>query len=152
MDTLASVYFSQPMWIWAGLAAAFLAVEVVTGSGWLLWVAASAGVTAVVVALVGTGAPVTILIFAALTLISTLTARRFLPRASSTTGADINDYAGRIVGHRGASVSVFAGGVGRVSIDGKEWAARLVEGDVLVVGAQVEVTGVEGSQLKVRRC
>lgn len=152
MDTLASVYFSQPMWIWAGLAAAFLAVEVLTGSGWLLWVGASAGVTAVVVALVGTSAPVTILIFAALTLISTLASRRFLPRASSTTGADINDNVGRIVGHRGLSVSVFTGGVGRVSIDGKEWAAQLVEGDALAVGAPVEVTGVDGSQLKVRRC
>ncbi len=152
MDTLASVYYSQPMWIWAGLAAGLLAVEVLTGSGWLLWVAASAGLTAVVVALAGTSLPTTVLIFAVLTLISTLGVRRYLPRGASTDGDDINDNVGRIVGHRGSSVSPFVGGMGRVSIDGKEWAAQLVEGDALAVGTSVEVTGVDGSQLKVRGC
>ena len=151
MDTITSFYLTHPLWIWGGLAAALLAIEVLTGSGWLLWVAASAGLTGVVVSLAGTSFPVTVLIFAALTLVSTLAARRYLPRPEVGLGQDINDYAARLVGHRGSAASVFAAGAGRVSIDGKEWAAQLEGGGVLDAGALVEVTGVDGSQLKVRR-
>ena len=151
MDVISSFYFSQPHWVWAGLAAGLLAIEVLTGSGWLLWVSASAGVSGLVVGLTNTNAPTTVLIFAALTLVSTLTARRFLPRASMPTGHDINDNIARIVGHHGSATGPFKGGAGRVAIDGKEWAAQLDEGDTLETGAPVEVTGVEGSQLKVRR-
>ena len=152
MDTITSFYVTHPLWIWGGLAAALLAVEVLTGSGWLLWVAASAGVTGLVVTLAGTDFTTTVLIFAALTLISTLAVRRYLPRPDVGLGQDINDYAARLVGHKGSAVSAFAVGTGRVSIDGKEWAAQLDGGGVLDVGASVEVTGVDGSQLKVRRC
>lgn len=151
MDVISSFYLSQPHWIWAGLAAGILAIEVLTGSGWLLWVSASAGVSAVVVGVTNTNAPTTVLIFAALTLVSTLTARRFLPRASIPNAHDINDNIARIVGHHGSASGPFKGGAGRVAIDGKEWAAQLDGGDTLETGAPVEVIGVEGSQLKVRR-
>ena len=40
---------------------------------------------------------------------------------------------------------------GRVFIDGKEWAAELDDGEVLEAGASVEVVGVQGGCLKVRR-
>ena len=152
MESVTNFYLTHPLWIWGGLAAALLAIEVLTGSGWLLWVAASAGVTALVVTLAGTDFPTTVLIFAVLTLISTLAVRRYLPRPDGGPGQDINDYAARLVGHRGTTVSAFAVGSGRVSIDGKEWAAQLDDGGVLDVGALIEVTGVDGSQLKVRRC
>ena len=55
------------------------------------------------------------------------------------------------VGHQGSAVKAFAGRAGRVSIDGKEWAAELDDGEALEAGASIEVTGVEGSRLKVRR-
>eukprot|EP01035_Chromulina_nebulosa_P063310 gene63310-86606_t len=108
----------------------------------------AAGATAVVVALAQTDVFTTVLVFAALTLISTLAVRRYLPRAAAMD-QDINDNVSRIVGHRGSSVSPFAGGAGRVSIDGKEWAAQLVDGDALEAGAPVEVTGVD---VLVHRC
>jgi membrane protein implicated in regulation of membrane protease activity len=38
-----------------------------------------------------------------------------------------------------------------VFIDGKEWAAELEEGDTLEAGASVQVTGVNGALLTVRR-
>ncbi len=152
MDTISTFYLAHPLWIWGGLAAALLAVEVLTGSGWLLWVAASAGGTALVVTLAKTDFTTTVLIFAALTLISTLAVRRYLPRPDAGLGQDINDYAGRLVGHQGSTVSAFVLGAGRVSIDGKEWAALLDDGGILDVGSPVEVIGVDGSQLRVRRC
>ena len=151
MDWIAGVYAGEPFWVWAGLAAALLAVEVLTGSGWLLWASASAAVTAVVVALIHATAPEALLVFAGLTLISTLVVRRFLPRARVHDGSDINDNAGRLVGHRGAAVGSFAGRSGRVFIDGKEWAAELDDSEGLDAGAAIEVTGVDGARLRVRK-
>ena len=157
MDWIAGVYAGQPFWVWAGLAAALLALEVLTGSGWLLWASASAAVTAVVVALIHATAPEALLVFAGLTLVSTLVARRFLPGARVHDGSDINDNVGRLVGQRGAAVGSFAGRAGRVFIDGKEWAAELDAGEgldageALDAGAAIEVTGVDGARLRVRR-
>jgi membrane protein implicated in regulation of membrane protease activity len=151
MGIVADLYLSHPFWFWAGLAAAILAAEVVTGSGWLLWASASAGAMAVVVSLLSLSAPMSILAFALLTLVSTLLARRYLPRAANAPGGDINDNVARLVGHRGAAAHAFTGRSGRVSIDGKEWAAELDVGEALEAGATVEVTGVDGSTLKVRR-
>ena len=44
MGLVGDLYLSHPAWAWAASAAVLLAVELVTGSGWLLWPAASAGV------------------------------------------------------------------------------------------------------------
>ena len=46
MAALTEILAAQPFWFWAGLAAALLAVEAATGTGWLLWPASSAGVVA----------------------------------------------------------------------------------------------------------
>lgn len=151
MDTIAGLYGDHPFWVWAGLAAALLAIEVMTGTGWLLWAAASAAVTGAVVGLLDVSVPATLLLFAALTIASTLLARRYLPRSVPAAGGDINDNIARLVGHRGSAVGAFAGRAGRVFIDGKEWAAELVEGQGLEAGALVEVVGVSGAVLTVRR-
>lgn len=152
MDRIAGIYAAQPFWAWAALAAALLAVEVLTGSGWLLWASASAAVTALLVAGFSIHAPTALLVFAALTIVSSLVARRFFPRRPHQhDGSDINDNVGRLVGHRGAAVHAFRGRSGRVAVDGKEWAAELDEGEGLEAGAGVEVIGVEGVRLRVRR-
>lgn len=151
MDMIAGIYAAQPFWVWAGLAAALLAVEVVTGSGWLLWASASAAATAVVVGVLAPSVPTALLVFALLTMVSTLLARRYLPRYAAAPDGDINDNVARLVGHRGSAVKAFKGRAGRVFIDGKEWAAELDDGDVLEGGASVEVVGVDGARLKVRR-
>jgi inner membrane protein len=54
------------------------------------------------------------------------------------------------VGRRAETVGVFEGRSGRVSIDGKEWAAELAEGERLKAGSQVEVVAVDGARLRVR--
>jgi len=151
MDTIAGLYAAQPFWVWAGLAAALLAIEVVTGSGWLLWASASAAATGAVVGLLAPPTSTALLVFAALTMISTLLARRYLPRRVVASAGDINDNIARLVGHRGSAVKAFAGRVGRVFIDGKEWAAELDDGEALEAGASVEVVGVDGARLRVRR-
>lgn len=138
-------------WLWTALAAALLAVEVMTGSGWLLWPAASAGVVALLVRFAGVSLEAAVLTFAVLTIVTTLLARRFMPQALFHRGShDINDNVARLLGHHGRAVAAFKNRAGRVFIDGKEWAAELDEGEALEAGAQVEVTGVAGAGLRVR--
>ncbi len=150
MESLIDLAVANPFWVWAGAGAALLAAEVATGSGWLLWPAASAGVVAVL----GLVLPLDWLtatgLFAALTIVSSLTARRYLRPLARHHGHDINDNVSRLVGHHGKAVGAFAGGAGRVFIDGKEWAAELDEGGALEPGAPVEVTGITGARLRVR--
>jgi len=143
-------YASHAFWVWAGLAAALLAVEVMTASGWLLWPATAAGVVAVLAALTPLTTAPSLAVFAVLTIVSTFLARRYLPRPLRSDGGDINDAVGRLVGHEGRVVSAFEDQVGRVFIDGKEWAAELAEGESLAAGARVHVVGVNGARLTVR--
>ena len=151
MPDLNAFYALHPFWMWIALAAALLAVEVATGSGWLLWPSASAGAVAVLVAFADLGLPQAVLAFAVLTIASTVLARRYLPRSLlSHPSHDVNDNVARLVGHHGRVVSAFQDRAGRVFIDGKEWAAVLDDGEALEAGSRVEVTGVAGAHLKVR--
>ena len=89
-----------------------------------------------------------VVIFAILTIVTTLAGRRFFPRRP--TGGDINDT--RIApggpGRRGGGD--FQGGQGRVFVDGKEWAAELEGAGALLSGMKVIVVAVQGACLTVR--
>jgi len=150
MMVLTDIYLSHSAWIWAAVGAALLATEVLAGSGWLLWPAASAGVVAVVDGFGDLPLHTAVLLFAGLTIISTLTARRYFPRRPPAEGRDINDNIGRLVGHEGRVVAAFKGGAGRVFVDGKEWPAELEAGETIEAGARVAVAGVSGVRLRVR--
>lgn len=151
MPDLLSLYGAHPTWIWIALGAALLAVEVATGSGWLLWPAAAAWIVAVAVAFAGLDLAQAVLVFALLTISLVLLARRYLPKSLTRHAThDINDNIARLVGHHGQVVAPFQGRNGRVFIDGKEWAAELDEGEAPQAGARVEVTGVAGAHLRVR--
>lgn len=150
MGILSEFYASHAFWVWLAIGAAILAAEVATGSGWLLWPAASAAATALLT-LVTDSTALEIGFFSGLTIATSLLARKFWPRRSGGEAADINDNVSRLIGHRGKAASAFAGGDGRVMIDGKEWAAELDGAETLKAGAEIEVTGLSGgSRLRVR--
>jgi membrane protein implicated in regulation of membrane protease activity len=151
MPDLTTLYAAHPFWVWIALGAALLAVEVATGSGWMLWPAAAAGIVALLVTFAGLDLSQAALVFALLTISLALLARRYLPKSLLRHPPhDINDNIARLVGHHGRVVSAFEGRNGRVFIDGKEWAAELDEGEALAAGSRVEVTGVTGAHLRVR--
>ena len=150
METVIGLAVANPFWVWAALGAGLLACEVAFGSGWLLWPAASAGVVAVLSAFKPIDWLPAVGLFAVLTILSTVLARRLVPQAATDASHDVNDNVARLVGHHGKTVSTFAGRAGRVFIDGKEWAAELDADLTLEAGASVEVTGVRGAHLKVR--
>lgn len=151
MPDLFELYLSHAFWFWLGLAAAILAAEVATSTGWLLWPAGSALAVAFLTLVIGPDPAATIAAFAVLTLASTLLARRYLPKSVLGASGDINDNVARLIGHEGRAVSAFFDGSGRVLVDGKEWAAELDDGDALAAGERVQVIGVrEDSLLQVR--
>jgi membrane protein implicated in regulation of membrane protease activity len=143
-------YMLHPMWSWLTVAAILLAAEVATGTGWLLWPSASAAVVAIVAyATRQLGLPGEAAVFAGLTIVSTLAAKRLLPKKTLQSGPDINDRAGELVGKIGKAVGAFAGGQGRVMVDGAEWAAE-VQGALPHAGDKVEILRVHGATLSVR--
>ena len=151
MSDALAFYSAHALWIWIAVAAAILAVEVALGSGWLLWPAVVAATVGGLSALTPLPLPVALVLFAVLTIASSLLARRYFPRSEMAAGGDINDNITRLIGQEARAVQAFSAGHGRVSVDGKEWPAELEEGETLRLGAEVVVTGVrDGTRLQVR--
>jgi len=138
----------HPFFLWLAIGAVLLAVEVGTSSGWLLWPAASAAVMGLLGLLFRFDLNIQLVIFAILTIITTLAGRQFFPR--TVGGNDINDTRSRLAGLDGIAASDFQGGRGRVFVDGKEWAAELEGSSSLTSGTKVVVVGVKGACLTVK--
>jgi membrane protein implicated in regulation of membrane protease activity len=150
MDGLMLFYATHPFWVWLAVAAIFLAVEVATGTGWLLWPAASAGLVGLLTLAVAPGLPIELGLFAVLTIATTYFARRFLQPVLDARNADLNDPALRLVGRDGHVLDGFENGAGRVFVDGKEWAAVVRDGEPPAAGQKVLVVAVDGAVLTVR--
>jgi hypothetical protein len=151
VNGLPELAIAHPLWTWLAVAAAFGAVEVVTGSGWLLWPAAAGLITAGVTLVAPLAWPEAIVLFGVLTIIATYLGRRYLRPAAKGAGADVNDPNLRLVGHTGTAVSAFENGQGRVFVDGKEWSAIIDDGaGALTSGSRVKVAAVlTGARLRV---
>lgn len=150
MDPILSLYMAQPFWIWLGVGVFLLAIEAAFSTEWLLWPAVSAGVVALLAALglrLGFGGE--LIIFAVLTVISTLASRRLIKRVNPAEAPDINARDTRMVGQRARVTEAFVGGRGRVFVSGAEWSAD-IEGASPLAGEDVIVDSVEGGRLRVR--
>jgi membrane protein implicated in regulation of membrane protease activity len=138
----------HPFALWLAVGGVLLAVEVATGSGWLLWPAASAAVMGLLGLVWHFDLNMQLVIFAILTIVTTLAGRHFFPRAMA--GGDINDTRSRLAGLDGVAAGDFHGGRGRVFVDGKEWAAELEGSSALASGMKVIVVSVKGACLTVK--
>ena len=58
MDGLTQLLASDPFWLWLVVGAVVLAVEVATGTGWLLWAAVAAGAVIILSLTTSVGFPV----------------------------------------------------------------------------------------------
>jgi hypothetical protein len=150
MPGLLEIVADHAFLAWMAVAAVLLTVELLTGSGWLLWPAGSAAIVGLINAGPDQTLPAQAATFAALTAASTYVGRRWLNR-SSRHGHDPNDPLARLIGLQGEAACAFEGGRGRVFVDGKEWAAELVGDGPLAPGGRIEVVAlVGGARLKVR--
>jgi membrane protein implicated in regulation of membrane protease activity len=145
LEQLDSLYLAHPFWVWLAVAAIFLAAEVPTASGYLLWPAASAGAVAVLTLWLAIAWPYQLITFAALTIVSTIVGRRLMPRRTAHEGPDISNRGSGLAGRFGKAVAPFSAGQGRVFVDGAEWMAELEPGQTPPEpGARVEVVAVHG--------
>ena len=150
MGAAEAMFFAHPFWLWIALGGVFLIGELMTGSGWLLWPAGAAAATGVATTIWPMGGAYQIVLFVLIAVVATYLGRRFLPPARGGKG-DINDPAPRLVGRQGEAVAAFKAGLGRVFVDGKEWAAELEGGGELAVKSKVQVTEIlGGARLKVK--
>jgi membrane protein implicated in regulation of membrane protease activity len=145
MQTLVIIYETHPFWVWLAIGAVFLAFEVPTASGYLLWPAASAGAVAVLTLWLVLPPGYQLIAFAVLTIISTVVGRRLMPRHARADGPDISNRASGLAGRFGQAVAPFSAGQGRVFVDGAEWSAELEPGQAAPEpGARIEVVAVHG--------
>ena len=156
MHDVAIFYSLYPFWTWIAVAAALLALEISTGSGYLLWPAVAAAAVGVLSLVVRLGLPIEAVIFAALTIGLTVLARVYWPPRPQpqrpAPNQDLNERGAGLVGRYGETVGAFSAGQGRVFVDGAEWTAELDgEGQGPPEGARVQVVDVVGGgRLRVR--
>ncbi len=141
------------MWmVWLAIAAVFAVVELSTVSFIALWFGIGAGAAALMAAL-GFGAPVQVLVFVAVSTALTLNTRRIFLRwlaQPDSIAPVLSDSS--LVGKRGVVVTESAGprSEAALELDGTIWTALPIAGDALVVGEECEVIRIEGNQLYVR--
>jgi membrane protein implicated in regulation of membrane protease activity len=159
MPLIDALYQQDPFWIWLAVASLFVALNLATGSSLLMWPGVAAALVAVL-EVVGVrlglivegwlfvGLSVAMLAVVALRMPRPVVAaaepaRRTKPGKVST-GTVEQGESGRLIGRIGRASSEFANGVGRVWIDGSEWAAELDGAEVLPEGEPVRITKVVG--------
>jgi hypothetical protein len=153
MEQVEVFYSLYPFWTWLAIGAALLALETATGSGYLLWPAVAAGIVALMTLAMHIGLPLEVVIFAVITIGLTVLARLYWPpHPRQPHHPELNDRGARLLGRHGETVGAFAGGQGRVFVDGCEWTAELETDDAgPPPGARVEVVKVvDGGRLRVR--
>lgn len=136
---------------WLILGLLLLIAEMATGTTYLLWPAVAAFVTAAVAALGLTDWIADIAVFAALVIALTAFGRPLVRRwRGENAGANekLNERSASLVGGR-AVVAAFANGVGSVKVNDTIW--RAVSDEALEAGQSVEIAGVDGATLKVKR-
>ena len=173
MQTLLDLYVQNPFWIWLAVGAVFVALDIASGTGKLIWPGVAAAALAFInLAEVRLGVEMEVALFIVVSMLgialtsgihrrrpqaspdNTLkTERRQAPQPSpeALTRAS-QDRTGRLIGRIGRTTGEFANGVGRVWIDGTEWGAEIDTGDdMLPAESPVRVMGVTGGvRLQVR--
>ena len=165
MQTLYDLYLQNPFWIWLALGVVFIALDIATGLGKLIWPAVAAAALAFLnLVHVHLGLPVEIAVFGLISVVGLALTSGFHRRGPHASPADApptkkkppspsveayeapsQERTGRLIGRIGRTTGEFVNGVGRVWIDGTEWSAEIDSGDdVLPPDAPVRVMGVTG--------
>lgn len=150
MDGLLQTFAGVEYWHWLALGLVLLLVELVTGTTYLLWPAVAAWVTGLAAMIVPMPFTVQLIIFAVSVVLLLLFARPLVRnRLLAGPESDLNEPGRQLTGARGVAVAAFAQGEGRVKLGDTEWRAE--SDDAISAGDTVEVLGVNGSSLKVKR-
>ena len=134
---------------WMLLGIVFLAIELGTGTTYILWVAAAAILMALITFLLPLSWSVQFILFFVLTVALLIAGHIFIrPKVKGGEPSDLNDRARAMVGMRVSAVSDFEIGKGRVKVGDTQWAAAMAEGNAKA-GDELRVLSVVGATLQV---
>jgi membrane protein implicated in regulation of membrane protease activity len=149
MDTLLNLLNEMGPLHWLVLGLILLIVEMASGTTYLLWPAVAAFVTALVSLILPTNWIVEMALFAVLIIGLTYFGHPLVKRWRNDHAAEgLNERNVSMIGRRGV-VANFANGVGSVKIADTMW--RAVSDETLEAGQNVEVAGIDGTTLTVKR-
>lgn len=134
-------------WWWL-LAAALLGIlEIFVPGIFLIWMAAAAGITGIVAALLPLPFPFQLALFGLLALAAVYSGRRYYER-NPVESADplLNDRTARLIGQQVVVVTAIENGEGRIKAGDSIWIAR---GSDAPAGTRMRVVGAEGTCLRV---
>lgn len=132
-------------WHWLAIGLLLAAAEIAVPGFFLIWLAVAALLTGLLAWLVPLSVPLQIILFAALSIITVFTGRRYL-RSNPIEGADpkMNDRGARLVGETVIVTHAIDGGTGRIKHGDSEWLAR---GPDAQPGTRMRVAGHDGTVL-----
>ena len=130
-------------WYWLGLAAILLILEVITGSGFLLWIGMSASLVGVALWFVPDLSWITqLLAFAALSIITGLTWWFYLRKNPIRTDhPTLNRRGEQYIGRVFTLDSPIVNGIGKVHVDDTMWRVHCVDA---AAGERIRITSVDG--------
>ena len=134
-------------WWWLIAAAALGIFELFLPGVFLVWMAAAAAVTGIVVALLPLPLPFQLALFGLLAMAAVLGGRRHYERNPvPTSDPMLNDRTARLIGQNVVVVTAIENGEGRVKVGDGVWTAR---GPDAPAGTPMRVTGADGNCLRV---
>ena len=132
-------------WVYWMIAAAALAAGEIFTMGFFLGPIAIAAVTAAIVALVGGGLPIQLVVFC-LVAVASVGVLRPIARRHLRTPAQLRTGTAALVGSRAVVLEQVTADSGSVKIGGEIWTARTYDEDaVLEPGTRVEVMQIRGA-------
>ncbi len=140
-----SLETTSPQWLWLGLGLVLAIGEMVLPGVFLIWLAAAALVTGLVVWVLPIGLAVQVVLFAVLSIAAVFVGRNWL-RANPVEAADplMNDRGARSVGEVVVVTQAIGAGTGRVKLGDSEWIAR---GPDAETGTKMRVASHDGATL-----
>ena len=138
------------IWIWLGAIVLFGVVEAATAGLVSIWFVAGA-LAALIAVLLGAGIWVQLVAFVVVSAAALALTRPLVKKI--TAGRSVPTNADRVLGATGKVTETIdnENSSGAVYVDGKTWTARSVDGIVIPVGEQVEVSSMEGVKLLVQK-
>ncbi|MEM9043763.1 MAG: NfeD family protein [Pseudomonadota bacterium] len=141
-------------WWWVAGALVIGAIELITFSYYLLWIAlAAASVAGGLWIAPGLSGTAQVASFSALALIYTIGGWVFLgKRKQSADATALNNRATAMIGRQAVAAEAFLGDAGAIEIDGIRWRGKMSEpGPSVHPGSEMRVVGAEGMTLLLSR-
>lgn len=133
---------------WLILGFVLLVLEVMTGTTYILWVAAAALTVGLLAFIpIGLGWQLQFLLFFVLSVLFLILGHKYGRKLSDgDDDSDLNDRAKTMIGMRVKAVADFETGRGRVQVGDSQWRATMSTGDA-VLGDELRVVEVKGTTL-----